>query len=423
MKMPSLVLLPLLILAQPRVWGQETSHLLQLRTNLILKAVNSRPEKIIETLDAADVELGAFDGRVVVNKKAKFTYYVHIDEANNPNSKIILIPMSTSRFTPTYYQTDAWWDAHKTEIDEAKKSGRPMPRQEMNEILTWLEQMKLNTNPDVIIIEPSQDRVNRVPLQDYLLDIYLNTFVENGKVVLYRGAEKPGELDSWLSGQTPKGVRYWTPTANYAWRYARKNSDFLNLLLAQKTPLFRFEVPINDFKQMIQRRWQRLTLGTELTKKSHQIFDSSRYFGDQLYSGQAYLGIGNLGLEFELRSNRFGAQDMVKYFKRPATIADLAEDRIRVIRLAFERLRKHQANPEQEAKLKTQLTTRIEQVRLEQALIEGLLERRSPADIEGLLQQYRPEQRPEIGNIDDVNFRNWVLEKVRTQTIRCQAVL
>ena len=55
------------------------SDLVQLRKELILKAFNSKPENLIAPIEISDIELGPYEGRVVVNKKAKFTYYIHIN--------------------------------------------------------------------------------------------------------------------------------------------------------------------------------------------------------------------------------------------------------------------------------------------------------------------------------------------------------
>lgn len=391
----------------------------QKRIQLILQAFNARPEKILEPLNVEDVQLGTFDGRVVVNKKTKFTYYVQIEEANNPHSKITLIPMSTSRFTPTYYQTDEWWDANKAEIDKAKREGKPAPKQDMNEVAEWLGQMKLSTNPDVITIEPLLNRVERKPLQDFLLAVYLKQFVKDGHVVLYRGAEKPNELDSWKKGETPRGARYWTPTANYAWRYARKNQQFLDLMMNDQAPLFRFEIPVEVFKSMIQRKWQQLTLGTELTKNSHQIFDRSRYFGDHLYNSLPFLGIGDVGVEFEIRANRSAAQEMVKYYKRPATFSDLVEDRLKVLTDSMARLQK-QIPEIYEEKYKAAFEARVSTARSEMKLFTALSTYKSPDEIQKVLTEL-DRTTLEIANIDGLYLSSWAQNKAKSYIhLRCE---
>jgi hypothetical protein len=391
----------LTLLASLQVFATD---LIQQRKEMILKAFNAKPENLIEPLELSDIELGAYEGRVVVNKKAKFTYYVHVSEATNANSEIVLIPMSTSRYTPTYYQTDEWWDAHKAEMDAAKREGRPMPKQDMNEVATWLEEMKLTTNPDVIVISKNKT-VSRKPLQEHLSDIYIKKFTVNGKVTLFRGAERENELQSWKNKQTPKGARYWTPTANYAWRYARKNKEFLDLMIKGETPLFKFEIPVAEFKQMVLRSWPRLTLGTELTKNAHNIFDRSLFFGDHLYGSFPFLGIGSIGLEFELRSNKAGADEMVKYFSGPVTVSDLAKDRIQVLESTLARL-KDQRPADYETQSR-QILERIETVKLEKEIIDSIMTGDPKEKTTALIQKASRVSTFEIANIDGLHFSSW----------------
>lgn len=381
------------------------------RIQWILDAFNSNPDQLVEPLTVEQIELGEYDGRVMVNKKAKFSYYVHIEEKLNPNSKIILIPMATSRFAPNYYQTDEWWDKHKDE--------KPMPKQDPEEVLAWLNEMKLTVDPDVlVVIDPVHNQLQRSTLREYLLSIYLENFVENGKVVLYRGAEKPGELDSWKRKEMPRGVRYWTPTANYAWRYARKNKEFLDLLIRNETPLFRFEIPVADFKEMVLRRWPRLTLGTELTKNAHAIFDSKKYFGDHLFSSQPYLGIGPLAVEFEVRSNRSGAQQMAQYFVRAATVDDLINDRQRVLLKAKERLIK-QMGVVDSVNVVQKLDRRIDSLNIEKKVLHSIIDHSAKSNVDALLNQISQEG-SELTLIDGVQFKDWAQSKlVRT----CQDVV
>ncbi len=392
------------------------ANLIQQRKEMILKAFNAKPESMIEPLEINDIELGAYEGRVVVNKKAKFTYYVHVSEAHNANSEIVLIPMSTSRYTPTYYQTDDWWDAHKAEMDAAKRKGRPMPKQDMNEVAEWLKEMKLSTNPDVIIISKNKT-VSRKPLQEHLFDIYINKFTVNGKVTLFRGAERDNELQNWKNQQTPKGARYWTPTANYAWRYARKNTDFLDLMIKGETPLFKFEIPVAEFKQMVLRSWPRLTLGTELTKNAHTIFDRSLFFGDHLYGSFPFLGVGAIGLEFELRSNKAGADEMVKYFSGPVTMSDLAKDRIQVLESTLARLKDQR--PADFEKLSRQISGRIETVKLEKEIIDSIMTGDPKERTSALIEKISATYTFEIANIDGLSFTSWAqkLNKNRPKLI------
>ena len=257
----------------------------QVRTELILKAFNDKPQDLIRPLVATDIELGRIDGRIDVNEKAKFSYFLNIDRMTDINSPMTLIPMATSRYTPTYYQTDEFWEANKEAMAKAKADGTPGPKQDMNEVEAWLKEMKLSTNPDVIFIDPVLNKIERTPLQTFLFDHYKKNYVKDGYITLFRGAEKQGEFQSWSKGEVPRGVRYWTPTANYAWRYARKNTNFIDELVAGEAPLFKFKIPVAEFEAMVMRTWPRLTLGTELTKSAHRSFDSGKQFTDDLTNG------------------------------------------------------------------------------------------------------------------------------------------
>ncbi|RYZ64610.1 MAG: hypothetical protein EOP09_15665, partial [Proteobacteria bacterium] len=71
-----------------------------IRTELIVKAFNAKPENLIRPLTAQDIRLGDRDGRADVNEIAKLSYYIHIDKSLDAKSPITMIPMATSRFTP-----------------------------------------------------------------------------------------------------------------------------------------------------------------------------------------------------------------------------------------------------------------------------------------------------------------------------------
>ncbi|MBC7466069.1 MAG: hypothetical protein H7256_08755 [Bdellovibrio sp.] len=381
----------------------------QQRVSLILKAFNNRPENLIRPLVESDIHMGPAGGRVDVNDKAKFSYYIHIAEANDMKSAITLIPMATSRFTPTYYQTDAWWDAHKTELEDAKLKGLPAPKQDMDEVMQWLQEMKLSTNPDVIEINGANGQVRYSKLQTYLLDFYLSKLAKNDKIILFRGAEKPDEISSWQKGVTPRGARYWTPTANYAWRYARKNTKFLDELLANKTPLFKFEIPVTQFKLMVDRKWQQLTLGTELTKKVHDSFDRTGNFQDQLQNNDPYLGEGHFGVEFELRANRQGSADMANFYKGAITIEDLVNDRVSVIERTQERLIKQNSTAKEKYDLL--FSQRVERVKQEGMILIALQENYTPETVQLLLSQLI-QRSPELVNIDGTDFNSWVRKNI-----------
>ncbi len=381
----------------------------QTRTDLILKAFNDKPQDLIRPLVATDIELGRMDGRVDVNEKAKFSYFLDIKHMGDVNSRMTLIPMATSRYTPTYYQTDEFWEANKEAMAKAKAEGKPGPKQDMNEVAVWLKEMKLSTNPDVITIDPALNKVERTPLQNFLFDHYKKYYAKDGYITLFRGAEKQGEFQSWSKGEVPRGVRYWTPTANYAWRYARKNTNFIDELVVGEAPLFKFRIPIADFEAMVIREWPRLTVGTELTKSAHRSFDYGKQFTDDLTNGQAYLGEGRYAVEFELRSNRAGAQDMVKYFKGAVTINDLAQDRISVLKLTAERL--IQKTPESRAEIEKSFGIRIQRVQSEEKIISGIINKIPAAELSQLLAAM-PKGSAEITNIVGIQFESWAHDKI-----------
>ncbi len=385
------------------------------RKQMIVDVFNSKADMLYEKIELSDIELNQADGRVALNKKAKFSYYIAVEDFTDINSKLTLIPMATSRFTPTYYQTDDWWDKHKTEIDEAKKNGTPQPKQDLNEVAGWLEDMKLSTNPDVLIIDPLLKKTVRQPLQDYLLNVYIEKYTVNGKVILYRGAERLDEKKSWDNGQIPKGARYWTPTANYAWRYGRKNKDFFDLAAKNETPLFKFEVPVEDFKQMVNKKWRELTLGTELTKNAHQIFDRSSYFGDHLYNSLPYLGVGHLGLEFEIRSNRSGSLNMTKYYKGSVTLSELAAERINIIQLTMNRLKIQ--DPEKfKSQYETEFKKRLAALKDEKEIFLALESNQPIENAEALLDKANKISN-EISYIDGFDFVSWAKKEITFKTI------
>lgn len=378
------------------------------RVRLVVNALNSQPQEWLEPITADDVHLSEAGGRADVNKKAKFSYFIHIDNPSDPRSAITLIPMATSRYTPTYYQTDEWWDANKAELEAARREGRPAPRQDMNEVETWLKEMKLSTNPLVFKVAPD-GRVGTQRLQDFLLDRYLQTYAKDGKVRLYRGGEKPTETGEWLAGRKPRGVRYWTPTATYAWRYARKNADFLTKLIDGQAPLYVFEMPVEQFKEMTSGRWPRLTLGTELTKKVHDSFDQTGRFTDQLLSRTDYMGVGDYGVEFEIRSNSKGAADMVPRFVQPITIEELVRDRVALLEKTLIRVKK--ARPHEADQLDRAFEARRQNTLLEGRLLLALQMKLSQETVRTLAARLAGGHY-EIANSDFADLRQLVRDRL-----------
>lgn len=352
-------------------WAQGTSHRDQQR-DTVLKALNSRPEQWLQPVRPEQVHLQGAQGRVDVNPQVKFSYFAQLATPASAQTAMTLIPLATSRYTPTYYQTDEWWDAHKTEIEEARKLGRPLPKQDEAEVEAWLPANKLSTNP--LVFHVSETSIQTQPLQEFLSSHLLEKYTQDGFVVLYRGGEKDGELQAWQSGSRPRGARYWTPTANYAWRYARKNKDFLEKLIKSQAPLFVFKIPIADFKQMTQARWPQLTLGTELTKNAHQAFDQGRGFQDHLYRAE-YLGEGDYGVEIEIRANSSGSQKMVRYFKGAVTVENLVADRIQV--LSRSAARKASQFPERAQGIIEAAERRVQRTLAEGRILSALRDKKS----------------------------------------------
>ena len=364
------------------------SDLDQMRVDMIVKAFNSKPNEFVEPITASEVKIKNGVGRADLNKKVKYSYYINTERPSDPKSPIVMIPMATSRYAPTYYQTDEWWDAHKAELDAAKRNGTQAPRQDSKEVAAWLKENKLSTNPLVFKINENKI-VETQRLQDFLYDYYEKNFAKDGKITLYRGGEKETETQDWLRGVRPRGVRYWSPTANYAWRYARKNNNFMNDLLDGKPPIYVFELSMQEFWRLTHEgRYPDLTLGTELTKLAHRNFDSRGVFTDDLSGGKDYMGIGKLGVEFELRSNSAGAKAMTPHFKRAITIEELVKDRVQIIRDTAERLVK--MRPTEEGDIRKDFLARERQTILEGKIIYAVQNKLSQPTITELLDQWKP---------------------------------
>jgi hypothetical protein len=292
----------------------------------------------------------------------------------------------------------------------------------MNEVAAWLKEMKLSTNPFVFEISESGAVQKQLPLQNFLLQYYRKNFYRNGFVRLYRGGEKLTETDDWLSGKRPRGARYWTPTAAYAWRYGRKNRNFLTDLIAGRAPLYVFDVPIADFEAMVNRRWQRLVLGTELTKNAHNSFDQGGVFLDHLAGNTDFMGIGPIGLEFEIRSSSKGANQMLEHFQRPISVEELAADRISVLEKTLERMKRW--TPEKSEELEASYSKRIRQVKLESQIMVGIRDKVPQSALRPLIEQL-PSYSFEIVNIDGNNFKQFAAEELQklplTAEVRTEA--
>ncbi|MCM2322400.1 MAG: hypothetical protein NDJ90_03970 [Oligoflexia bacterium] len=334
-------------------------------------------------------------GKVDADPKNKLSYYLFTADPSSPSSRTLAIPMATSRFDAENYQTDEWWDAHKLEIEKARREGTPVPRQDREEVRRWLRQNGLSVNPDVVSVDPRTGAATKKELREFLLDEFLERFTEGDSVVLYRGAEKAGELDAWKSGTIPRGVRYWTPDANYAWRYARKSETFLEELVEDRAPLLKFKVPRQEFIDGVQRG--HIVLGTELTKNAHQSFEKSGKFQDHLANGADYLGEGKYGLEIEVRPRRPSRMQFNRYFVGAISVDELAQARARQIESGTARLLRQE--PARAAELEALKASRFAMVEAERKLLSLIRTRANAEEIEAAIRAL-PDGTAEIANVD-----------------------
>lgn len=329
------------------------------RKKLIMKALPNIPEENIKIKNGM--------GRVDSNKNFKMSYYIRTINPQDPMSKVQLIPMATSRYDRYNYNTDEWWDKY----GEARMRGEKVPHEDADQVAKFLRDNNLSTNPDVHVLQANA-KPKTTKLKDFLLDRYLEMYGDGKDVILYRGIGKMEELNVWRSGITPRGVRYWTPNANYAWRYARKRENFITNLITDNTPIVKFKIPKNEFIQMVNRN--EVVLGTELPKSAHRIFDSSGEFGDSLY-GSSYLGDGKLGVEHEIRFRRRGREKIAQYFVGAVDPTDLGRERILTLKEGYARL--VDAKPAESQKLIQEMNERIGRVQAEMEVL-GMMDQDFP---------------------------------------------
>lgn len=404
----STVSLALLALAPAAALANPQEELDEKRAQLILEAFNSDPGELLEPLTRERIRIFSGQGRVDINTKAKYSYFIHTADAADPSSPILLLPLATSRFAPNYYQTDEWWDAHRGEIEEARRSGQRPPKQDMAEVKVWLERNKLSVNPPVLEIDPSTRQTKRTRLRDYVLRILRATYSRDGKVTLYRGAEKEGEAEMLERGEIPRGMRYWTPTADYAWRYARKNPKFLDELVSGRAPLLVFKASMEELEKLTDGRRPRIVPGFELTKNAHSRFEYDHVFQDHLYQ-MIFPGTGELGVEIELRGTRQGSREMVSKFQHPITIEELALDRIRVLTRARKRIRLQY--PERANETELLVEKRIRRLIAEADILIALKNDLPREFVSGLLSEL-PYGTAEIGYVDSTDFTTFVRSKI-----------
>ncbi len=290
-------------------------------------------------VNSGSVVIRGGQGKIDADPQFKLSYFVFTPDPEAAETVTTLIPMATSRFDATNYNTDAWWDVNKAALEAARRDGTPAPKQDPREVAEYLRSHGLSTNPEVVKIAPESGRITREPLQEFLLGEYLREF-EGRAIPLYRGAERSGEPAQWRAGQAARGARYWTPDANYAWRYARKDPQFLEKLADGESNILKFEIPRDAFVRLV--RGGDLIIGTEMTKRTHDGFAREGRFIDHLSGGADYLGFGRTGLEFEIRGRAGGRTALAQYFRGQITPSELAEARKRQIELAYARLLRQQ---------------------------------------------------------------------------------
>ena len=384
----------------------------KIASKLMIKALHTRAvwEKNIDAIRAKKIALALpgvdpklikvtqGQGKVDADPKRKLSYFVFTENPLDPQSKTILIPMATSRFDRYNYMTDEWWDANKDKMAEARAQGIRGPRQDPEEVAAYLEEHDLSVNPDVLVLDNASpagaNDVSKVKLRDFLLNEYLTRYSDAEYVYVYRGAEKPNELETWQNGEFPHGVRYWTPDAQYAWRYGRKNPEFTKLLLENAAPLFKYKIPRQEFIELVNSG--QLVLGTELTKHVHDAFDQSHRFIDQL-TNDDYLGDGKYGLELEIRARGRARERFPSFFDGAITIDDLADSRIRQIKVGTQRLMK--AHPDEREKFEKSSALRILQVEQERKVLKMIQSGEKKALVLAELKK-NPINQPEITNTD-----------------------
>ncbi len=338
-------------------------------------------------------------GRAQINADVNFSYYMQSQgdpsaEGFPINAPMVMIPMSSSRLSPGWVSSPEWWNANLEKINAAKAAGEPMPYEDREEVKDWLDKNKLSTNPDVFFI--TDGTVDHKSLQEFLLDFMRkNADQDEENYFLYRGAVRAEERGEWLSKNRPRGARYWTPSADYAWRYGRKQSDFLHALIKDEAPVLKFKIPKKEYEWLVKKTY--LVVGTELTKHVHDTFDQEGIFMDQLMGGP-YVGSGEFAPEIEIRASRKSATQFIDYFAGSVTIGEMVTARVKVIKLAIERVKKQYtaeiANP-----LINHLNERIVRAEAEGKLLQAIHDKRPVSEVEQLYQAL-PNGEIEIVNND-----------------------
>ncbi len=285
------------------------------------------------------IEVHNGQGRVTVHQGHKYSYYVHTPDPKNPTSPTYLIPMATVRYAPGSYSTPEWWEANRAALEEARRLRKPGPQQDPAIVTKYLAEQKLSQNPDVIQIFTNGKSHAKIPLSDFLLEEYIKHHSKDGKVTLYRGAEEAQETNKWAQKQAPGSARYYTPDANYAYRYARKNSNYSQAVANNQSMIVELQIPEAKFREMVKNK--QLTLGTEMTASAHRNFNPQQGFQDNLTNGP-YLGNERWGVEFEVLSTRNNIPELQQHYTREVPHSEVLMKRIAAAKVSFDRLEKQQ---------------------------------------------------------------------------------
>lgn len=311
-----------LVLSTPNVWALDDEQIIEALLNTGM--VNS----------GAQVHVRGGQGRVDVDPLHKRSYFILTPDPKDPLSPTLVLPLSTVRYSVQRYSTPAWRERHQAEIDDKRSRREPVPEEPQADVEAYLNANGLSTNPDVWIL--SRNEVRKRPLQDFLLETYLAE--ADGKVRLYRGSTRSTELADWETHKVPWASQYYTPSATYGWRYARKSDGpaFVDALSSGTPPLFWFELASAQFSSLV--RSGDFTLGVEFPKSAHEAFDSRGQFRDPLYGGFHYLGDPAFGVELEIVSTRAGRYRLLDAYQGPVTAEQLGELTVAQVEGATERL-------------------------------------------------------------------------------------
>ncbi len=302
----------------------------------------ARLHELFPNVPANQIILNNGQGKIDIDPDHRVSYFIY---SKTPDSPMMLIPMSTVRFDSTF-----------------------VPLGEGNQnVEAYLKAHELSTNPDVIEVPIPQGSVMRTPLKEFLIKVYESRFANSPTITVFRGAEKPGERAKWEArGSFPRGATYWTPDANYAWRYGRRMEDFLSTLAKEESPMFRYEIPKDEFFDLVRR--DKIVLGFELPQRVHANFPSYGKAIDHLLGGD-YLGDPEFGIELEVRVEKWTKDRFLNYYRGSVTIREMVEARRHQLQEGYARLMAQ--DPSRKAALVQERDKRLARVGAEGELLEA----------------------------------------------------